>query len=211
MRTDSQHEPPLEFAEAIEMFFMPPTVELREGWVSTLYLCRRELQDCLIGKIVDESELLEHRHHRLFATALVALSGIELLATVAPNISGNRRTRFITFLTNYSATTPLAMTEESASVLLDFRNALSHTFGLFHLGEGGEIVRIYLIDQNAETPVVREREDGYEVFIDSLVEVFLYTAYSLRSALQADDTLASAFVNNVMAYGRIYFRGPHIA
>lgn len=212
MAIEDETENEMDFASAMELFFRPPHAGRIEGWVSTLFLCRKELQDCLIGTVVEESRLLTHEHHRLFATAMVTLSGIELLAQIAatPSVSTKRSRMFTEFVVNYSKDTPLALNHHEAEVLLNFRNALSHTFGLYHLGKEGTVVPMWLVDQNAEAPVVRSRGDGYEVCIDSLVELFLHTINSYRTAVETVEHLRPNFLNKVMTYGRIHVRGPHI-
>jgi hypothetical protein len=55
------------FEHRVAFFFHPPQ-SVQTGLVSPLHLIRREIQDCLIGEIVDESVLhtVPRRRHRLF-------------------------------------------------------------------------------------------------------------------------------------------------
>ena len=69
--------------EKIAFFFAPPQPEQEGNSRSTLHLLRREAQDCLIGKLVPEENVIEeaqHEPHRLFATTMVLMTGVNLLA-----------------------------------------------------------------------------------------------------------------------------------
>jgi hypothetical protein len=123
--------PATPFEEAFELFFEVPRAERNDGWVSPMCLCRQELQDCFVGKIVGEENLLAHPPRRLFATAMVALSGIELMARMIPPSSKDASSRelFVAMMTTYSRLAKWPISGEHAQVLLRLRNALSHTFG----------------------------------------------------------------------------------
>ena len=204
--------PDNDLAGAIDVFFRDPQVDPVDGWVSTLFLCRRELQDCLIGTVIEERLILTHDHHqRFFATAMVAFAGMELLAGFArPGKSGRGR-MFVEFATTYSRGTPAEVTNNQAEVLWNFRNALSHTFGLFHFGPNGETVPMYLYDQDRSAPVVRERGRGWEICIDAFVELFLMTISRYREHLESDARMHAPFLEAFAKCGRLYVRGPHIA
>lgn len=83
----------VQFESAVEMFFREPPPGGVLGWVSPLCLCRQELQDCFVGQVVGKKHIFDHPHHRMFATAMVALSGIELLARMVPAPDTLRRKR----------------------------------------------------------------------------------------------------------------------
>ena len=69
----------------VALFFASPTAPLDPPCdVSTLYLLRREIQDCLFGEIVEEDEASQKvPEHRLFASAMVIFAGFDLLAKFA--------------------------------------------------------------------------------------------------------------------------------
>ena len=128
------------FEEAIELFFEPPSADRGDGWVSPLCLCRQELQDCFVGEIVGEDHLFDKEPRRLFASGMVALSGIELLARMVPPPPSPKTGSGELFLSTVAAYSPLAqmtVSTEHARILLDLRNALSHSFGLYHEVTGG--------------------------------------------------------------------------
>src|SRR4030095_1218971 len=69
--------------EQIDFFFAGPDPEQTGDLRSTLHLVRREVQDCLIGKVVDESQVVtvaREEPHRLVATMMVLMAGVDLLA-----------------------------------------------------------------------------------------------------------------------------------
>ena len=71
---------------------------------SVLYLVRREAQDCLIGKVVPESQVLrQFDQHRLFATVMVVFAGIDLVAKFAAD--REVRYRFVGFAGDYLSLT----------------------------------------------------------------------------------------------------------
>lgn len=171
------------FEQASELFFEIPRANRGEGWVSPMCLCRQELQDCFVGEIVGEDNLLAYPPQRLFATAMVALSGIELMARMVPPPSKNAGSRelFIAMVTTYSKLAKWPLSNEHAQVLLRLRNALSHTFGLFHEVEGAVHKPLYLFSSNSPEEVVRQRHDGsHEVCIEMLVRLFVVMVEAFR-------------------------------
>ncbi|MEQ1870931.1 MAG: class I SAM-dependent methyltransferase, partial [Vicinamibacterales bacterium] len=71
----------LSWDDKLAFFFHPPEQEWSETVHSTLYLLRREVQDCLIGRVGPEIEVFRaDGRHRLFASAMVMFAGFDLLA-----------------------------------------------------------------------------------------------------------------------------------
>ena len=68
--------------EQIDFFFAQPFPKQPGPFFSSLHLARQEMQDCLIGTVVAEDAILVYpgKRHRLFATVMVIMSGIDLLA-----------------------------------------------------------------------------------------------------------------------------------
>jgi hypothetical protein len=69
--------------EKIDLFFKNPVIEPDGPTQGVLYLLRREVQDCFIGKVVPEDQVIaesQKNRHRLFATVMVIMAGIDLLA-----------------------------------------------------------------------------------------------------------------------------------
>jgi len=206
------NDPKFTAKQAMRLFFRTPRSNHVEGWTSTLCLCRRELQLCLIGKIVLEKRMLTHEHHRLFASTMVALSGIDLLSRMVPGGQGKGAgAKFVAFVEEYSKETPIALTKEQAEAVWSFRNALSHTFGLYHVTRDGKAQRLWLYDQNDKAPVVRERDGGWEICVDSVVELFLLLVRAVESRVALDADVQLYFLDAFHRYGKIYWRGPHIA
>jgi hypothetical protein len=202
------------FEEAHELFFKVPRAARGEGWVSPMFLCRQELQDCFVGDIVGEENLLNHPPRRLFATAMVALSGIELMARMIPPPSKDAGSGelFVAMVTTYSKLAKWPISNEHAEVLLRLRNALSHTFGLYHELKGGAHAPLYLFSSNSPEDVVRERHDGsHEVCIEMLVRLFVVMVEAFRVNLLETPEFHATFLAAFKKYGRLYHRGPHIA
>jgi hypothetical protein len=69
--------------EKIAFFFTPPARITELGTFSSLFMLRREAQDCLIGTVIDEDAVIMEAmrgEHRLFATLMVVAAGVDLLA-----------------------------------------------------------------------------------------------------------------------------------
>jgi hypothetical protein len=69
--------------EKITFFFAVPAPIQTFGTFSSLHLLRREVQDCLIGKVIDEDQVITEAmqgEHRLFATMMVVMAGVDVLA-----------------------------------------------------------------------------------------------------------------------------------
>lgn len=198
----------------IDAFFLAPTKRTPDGDKSVLYLVRRELQDCLIGKVVSERRFLaQERRRRLFASAMVTFSGIDLLARLVSD--ARPRERFVRFLLRFGKSEDRSLTPPEADILWAYRNALMHSFGLHHI-ENGKRVPLWLFQQTDRAPVVHKCQlanggHGWELSLDDLVEMFLLAVQEYEAALRADATLQEAFFSAVDTYGTIHHRGVHIA
>jgi hypothetical protein len=116
----------------VDFFFTPPTVEPArhrrdDQSYSVLYLLRREAQDCLLGTVIDEAAVRHYPgdKHRVFATTMVLLSGLDLLGQFR-NPTASVETRFTQFVRTYL----YPHEHDAALALFAVRNALIHTFGL---------------------------------------------------------------------------------
>ncbi|HEU5452486.1 MAG TPA: hypothetical protein VFU76_10895 [Terriglobales bacterium] len=116
----------------VDFFFTPPTVDPArhrrdDQSYSVLYLLRREAQDCLIGTVIDEAAVRDYPgdKHRVFASTMVLLSGIDLLGQFL-HPTGSVEARFTRFVTTYLYPNDA----DAAAALYAVRNALMHTFGL---------------------------------------------------------------------------------
>jgi hypothetical protein len=201
---------------ALDLFFQAPHANRIDGWVSTLFLCRKELQDCLIGTVVAEAELLTHKHHRLFATAMVALSGFELLGQIlppppVPPKTKQREEMFKRVVMEFGPAPGESISADQAGLLWSYRNALSHTFGLFHMDSFGRVVPIRFYDQNGPAPLVRKVIHGddegaeWEVNLDGIVETFLRAAWAVERHVRSTPALHGHFLQQFARYGRLWF------
>jgi hypothetical protein len=202
------------FEEAFELFFEPPSVDRGDGWVSPLCLCRQELQDCFVGEIVGEDRILDYPKHRLFASAMVALSGIELMARMIPppQGSGGSGKLFLAFLASYSRLAGMALSEQQARLLLDLRNSLSHTFGLYSVDDKGAHQQLFVFSTDNPQEFVRQREEGgYEICVELLVRLLVRTVDAFQRHLLQTPHLHPHFMMGFHKYGRLFQRGPHVA
>jgi hypothetical protein len=126
--------------EQMTFFFAPPTPRQSGPAMSTLHLVRREVQDCLINTVTDEDQVVEaalHAPHRLFATTMVMLAGIDLLAKfhAGSDMPRGVATRIEKFTSQYIFPgDPSA--ERLAKVLYEgLRNPLMHSFTLYDAKE----------------------------------------------------------------------------
>src|SRR4030095_1470037 len=119
--------------EQIDFFFAGPDPEQTGDLRSTLHLVRREVQDCLIGKVVDESQVVtvaREESHRLFATMMVLMAGVDLLAKMyaGSDKKGEVRRRFIEFSQRYVVQGGSDVDERARALYLGLRNPLMHSF-----------------------------------------------------------------------------------
>jgi hypothetical protein len=183
--------------DKIAFFFTAPAPIMAFGTFSSLFLLRREVQDCLIGKVVDEDCVIREAmrgEHRLFATLMVVSAGVDLLAKfhAGSDDVGGVGARIRTFAARYmfaAAKNP----GRSAEILYHgLRNPLLHSFTLHD-----RTLQIGLMNQrpdfdileNPQKPgqVLISVEGVYLAFVRGLnaYRVELLTSTELRSKFQA--------------------------
>jgi hypothetical protein len=116
--------------EQIKFFFAPP-LPPQSGRVSPLHLLRREAQLCLIGDVIPEDHVMsDHRRDRLFATSLVIMAGIDLLAKCYRGDDNDRQVadRFTTFAEDFIFTGQASASEFADVLYYGWRNPLVHSF-----------------------------------------------------------------------------------
>jgi len=67
--------------EKIALFFKEPAPITELGTFGSLFMLRREAQDCRIGKVIGEDAVIDEAmraEHRLFATLMVVMAGVDL-------------------------------------------------------------------------------------------------------------------------------------
>ena len=194
--------------EQITFFFAPPDLEQQGDLRSPLHLVRREAQDCLIGKLVSEDSVVVEAHkgpHRLFATTMVLMAGIDLLAKFCagsdePRKAGERIMKFCErFLFN-----GLKQAARLSQVLYyGCRNPVLHSFTLHN-----QRYRITLTTgfSHGVIRTVRGQPDLFVISIEGLYLGFVQSCRSYEAALRADQGLQERFASMFPKYGTIQFQ-----
>ncbi len=193
--------------QQIEFFFAPP-LPPQAGVASPLHLLRREAQLCLLGDVVPEESVgSDQRRNRLFATCMVIMAGIDLLAKfhAGDDADGKSRKRFETFLSEYVSSGPATATMSFAEVIyLGFRNPVVHSFSLY-----SKKVTVSLAQGLGRGAVVRpvgRGPDEPEQFVISLEDLFLAFLHAVReyqSDLKTRDDLQGNFARMFPLYGSL--------
>ncbi len=191
--------------EQIVFFFAPPLRMQTGGSLSTLHLLRREAQDCLIGNVIEEDLVVAEankEHHRLFATTMVLMAGIDLLAKffAGSDRQGKVGERVKAFSKRYVFEN-LPSADEFAEVLyVGCRNPMLHSFTLHN-----KEYRITLTTGFTHGVVrrVREQPDLFVISIEGLFLAFVQACRSYEAALRASRDLQAKFTAMFPAYGSI--------
>jgi hypothetical protein len=180
--------------EQIDFFFAPPLPQ-QVGMASPLHLLRRELQLCLVGEVISEDVFVsDPRRNRVFASGMVIMAGIDLLAKfyAGSDQPGEVGARFTAFASRFIFPAHPEATTFS-SVLYELRNPLVHSFTLnskkrtviLVTGErrGRGVVRPVTSDEIPDPQyVVVSLDDLFVAFIRAITayEVSLRDSASLR-------------------------------
>jgi hypothetical protein len=179
--------------EKIAFFFTPPAPITEVGTLSSLFMLRREAQDCLIGKVIDEDAVIEEAmrgEHRLFATLMVVAAGVDLLAKfyAGSDDIGGVGARIKNFAARYmfaSAKDPA----RSAEILYQgIRNPLLHSFTLYD-----RKLEIWLVNRQPGFDIIENPQKPGHVLIS--VEG-VYLAFVPRWTFGDDDDAAAVFVDD---------------
>ena len=117
--------------EEIAFFFAPPLPLQSGATLSTLHLLPREAQDCLIGDVVHEDAVVaDRRRHRLFATTMVLMAGIDLLAKfyAGDDSNGKAGERIKDFASRFIFNGAPSATEPAEVLSCGCRNPMLHSF-----------------------------------------------------------------------------------
>jgi hypothetical protein len=122
--------------EKIAFFFTPPARIAEPGSFSSLFMLRREIQDCLIGKVIDEDAVIDEAmrgEHRLFATLMVVAAGVDLLAKfyAGSDDIGGVRARIKNFAARYMFAEAKDPARSAEILYQGIRNPLLHSFTLY--------------------------------------------------------------------------------
>lgn len=202
--------------EQIEFFFAPPVPAQPPGRQSTLYLLRRELQDCLIGEhLADERApiTMYARHRRGFATCLVLWAGIDLLAKFYAGEPDDKNVgkKFKTFVRDV-VFMPLVERLQVEDEILDvgpdvlyqgLRNPMVHSFGL----HSGRAVEVTLHLGRADYFFMRhpsvEFPNTYAVSLIGLYAAFLLSIQDYRQKVLSDPAIRANFLKAYPLIGSI--------
>lgn len=176
----------------IDDFFLPPNAEPAPAGerVSTLYLLRREIQDCMIGAVVPEEEVrLQPTRHRIFASLMVMCSGIDLLGRFAARPAArSARERFVDFLETFAG-----LDREHGEMVLAYRNALMHSFGLYHEGRDGKHVPLVIFQTDVSLELLTQENGEWALDFDHLYGLIRLAIRNYRRALADRQDLRQRF------------------
>jgi len=190
------------FEEKVQWFFAPPEPEQFGELRSTLHQIRREAQDCLLGRLVPEDRVRTEAlrdPHRLFATTMVLMAGVDLMAKfVVGDEDGSVRDRIVGYASRYMFT-GLPSADEFAEVLYyGCRNPLLHSFNL-----RSKKFRVGLTNGMEKGCVVRVVGQGnmFLVSVEGVFEAFIDSLNRYRADLVGDATLQANFRKMYPSYG----------
>ncbi len=162
----------------ITHFFTPPETITPDDGPSVLCLLRREIQECLVGSVRTEGDLVEQlinpcdhpATHHLFASTMLMLTGIDLLAKFYAGCdSDGVGKRFNNFAQKYIPHTP-------EDALYALRNSLLHSFGLYNKDKKLGLSNSPPSGPNDAlhtAPSVHDKADGLGVYIPLLYRDFV--------------------------------------
>ena len=159
--------------EEVDFFFAPPLPEQASKVRSTLHLLRREMQDCLIGTVVPENEFIAYpgERHRLFATLMVIMCGIELLGKfyAGNDAPGGVYDRFKSFAKEFILAGSRAPEEFADVLYYGCRNTVIHSF---NVREKKKRYRMTIVDKPATGVVwsVPGQPDRFVVSVEGLAQ-----------------------------------------
>jgi hypothetical protein len=197
-------------SEQIDFFFAPPLPEQGGSLKSILHLNRREVQDCLLGDVIAEDQVVsDSRNHRLFATVMVIAAGIDLLGKFYAGSDkiggpGGVGDRIIDFAERFMfAEQPIA--HELAEVFyFGCRNPMLHSFTPHN-----DRFRITLTNELPSGAIWRATApDGsiaYVVSVRGLYKAFIDAINRYRVELDKDPDLQAKFAAMFPDYGSIGF------
>ena len=196
------------FQEKVDWFFAPPEPEQFGEARSTLHMLRREVQDCFIGTVLPEDQVIAEAHinpHRLFATMMVLMAGIDLLAKMyaGSDDKGHVRSRFVEFSRKYVVVGRGDAEERAQALYLGLRNPLVHSFTL----HSEEYTMRLVLFQADDAPVWLRRSDVKQVIVSiaGVFKGFVRAVNEYERDLRADTELQRRFETMFEKYGEIQF------
>ncbi len=197
---------PPEVRISLEFVFAIPTVDLLsnavDGHISALHALRREIQDILIGRIVDESQVLTYDMGRLFSSTILICTAIDLLAKLRAgrDSATDAGTRFREFLDRYW--TPIEPSVTKA--IYNLRNGLTHSFSLY----SASIPIVLAAQSEISSLVFYEQRDGEIIlYVAGMYSQLVAAIGAFRRDLELDATLRSNFEQMIYRHGLIVVSG----
>jgi hypothetical protein len=212
----------LKLADTIDLFLIPPGTppsgskgdETAAQIRSTLYLLRQEIKDTGFG-VGDETPEASLRNQdirrRPFATSMLILAGIDLLAKFALGEKRKRRKReggkrksktgdrFESFCRRY-----MGLSRNHAEQLWKVRCSLMHSFGLY-TDDGHHVVLGNAFSPSVVTTLGKK---AYGLSVSSLYVAFLDAVGKYSAAVRSKRALQKRFVCMQRKYG---FIGWHLS
>jgi hypothetical protein len=189
--------------EQIDLFFRMPTLGPEGSQQGTLYLLRREIQDCLIGTVVPEDQVLEQKERcRLFATVMVIMSGIDLLAKfrAGSDENGEVGQRIKAFSKEYIFR-DLPSAELFSDVLYEgCRNPMLHSFTLH-----SKRFKMTLMQglTNGVIRTIHGEPDWFVLSVEGLYLAFAAAVKAFESDVRTNAAMQQNFAKMFPHYGSI--------
>ena len=177
--------------EKIDFFFAPPLPVQPGPQVSVLYLARREAQECLVGDVYRENVVLTvpGGHHRLFATTMVIVAALDLLAKfhAGKDDQGGVGERFKTFVETFLLPSDGDSKLFAEVLYLGCRNPLLHSFGLHNKKHN------VLLIGNADNSIVIQRDRNeptrFLVSVEGLFTQFIAAIWAYEAEVRKSSVL----------------------
>jgi hypothetical protein len=190
--------------EQIDFFLAPPLPMQSGDLLSSLHLVRREIQDCLIGDVVAENLVVaDGRRYRLFATTMMILTGIDLLAKFydgADNIGSSGR-RFQAFAEQFLFQGHPRASQAAEVLYCGYRNPLIHSFTLH-----SKRYQIALVGGTPTSDVLwldRGTSESFMLSVEGLFTAFVRAVRAYDDALRGSMDLQAKFRFLFHRYGYV--------
>jgi hypothetical protein len=198
--------------EKIDLFFKNPVIEPDGATQGVLYLLRREVQDCFIGKVVPEDQVIaesQKDRHRLFATVMVIMAGIDLLAKfyAGSDENGGVGPRIRTFAREF-VFTGLSSAQLFSEVLYEgCRNPMLHSFALQN-----KRFRMTLMQgfSHGVIRTVRGQPDWFVLSVEGLYVAFVQAVKAYEVQVRTTPQAQENFVKMFDDYGSIGMQSYYV-
>jgi hypothetical protein len=199
-------------AEKIDLFFKNPVIEPDGPTQGVLYLLRREVQDCFIGKVVAEDQVIaesQKDRHRLYATVMVIMAGIDLLAKfhAGSDENGGVGPRIRAFATEFVFTGLLSAQLFSEVLYEGCRNPMLHSFALHN-----KRFRMTLVQGFSDGVIrtVRGQPDWFVLSVEGLYVAFVQAVKACEVQVRRTPKAQENFVKMFDDYGSIGMQSYYV-